>query len=111
MPTISSKVSASRTFGDIGNLCVEVWIIKPGQDSILGSSVNNTEGRFSIVYDRSIGTQLFVKIYQSDQLIKNTIDKPVTIDRNRIPDIVIDGADDDPADTRSVKGIVATSKG
>lgn len=119
MSTLTSKIITARKLTGIGNLYVEVWIIKPGQDAFLGSALTDQKGEFSINYDEkdlapipgSAGGQVYVKVFESDKLIKNTLEKPATIVRNRIPDITIVANEESDTVTRLVKGTIATPKG
>jgi Tc toxin complex TcA C-terminal TcB-binding domain/Neuraminidase-like domain/Salmonella virulence plasmid 28.1kDa A protein len=119
MATLTSKIIPGRGFSKISGLYVEVWTKNISQDHLLGDAVTNTQGGFSILYDErdfiptpgAAGPLVYVKVYHDDQLIKNTVENPVGILRNTLPDITITSIDDEGVTTRVVRGIIATPKG
>src|SRR5688572_14042912 len=119
MATLSSKIVSSRGITAINNLYVEVWVRDIKQDFLLGAAISNAEGNFSIAYDdRDLATgprgtdhQVYLKVYQGEQLIINTIENPVAIIRNTIPDVTLGQNGERGLATCFVKGLILTPKG
>src|SRR5688572_14832196 len=117
MATLTSKIISSRRSSSIYNLYIEVWTTNTKQDFLLGSSLTNEQGEFSIAYEETSPVRgasslhVYVKIFRQDQLIQSTSDKPLAIVKNRIPDITLIENKISIQSTRFVKGIVATPKG
>ncbi|NOT50226.1 MAG: hypothetical protein HOP10_03005 [Chitinophagaceae bacterium] len=114
MATLTSKISL-RGRDKTDDLYVEVWVKNPTQDFLLGDTVPAADGDFSIRYDDSdLGTaeaRLYVKVYHGNQLIKNTIAKPVAIVRNMLPAISISPLIDKAIPASRVEGMIALPDG
>ena len=119
MATLISKIIRGRGLSKTNNLYVEVWVKNTTQDFLLGNATPDAEGDFSITYAEedvaaipgTPGPLVYVKIYQDNQLIKNTVENPMAILRNTLPDITITANEDAGLSTNVVKGIIATPKG
>jgi hypothetical protein len=115
--TLSSKITPSKRLRNTDGLYVEVWTKTTTQDHLLGASTTNAQGDFSITYEEKTSIldtpalQVYVKIYRDDKLIQSTEDKPVTIQRNSIPDIALTENENAMIATYSITGIIASPKG
>ncbi len=120
MPILISKIIPVREIRfSTKNLYVELWDKDVSRDHLLGAAFTDAEGNFSITYEeqasvptpRPVETQVYVKIYQDEELIKNTVEQAVPIIRNTIPHVIINLRQDVRRPTNAVRGAIQTPAG